>query len=281
MNESVAETPRTKKLTGSERENTCGAPLVLALGVNGLRQEIVVEEGEEFRVVTEVGHKRWTLSGQVGQIVEGVVAVDLTVEADDVATKVTDGEMHSQLKLRVNEYLGVSHGGRTIIVRSPWIRRGLDRVLVLAQSLTKRNAGFYAALTYLGQLGPAAKKAVPGLIDVLKKENESLHDEDYNTAHHMAAEALGKIGTEAKPAVPELLKLLKASNGHVRVAAALSLWRIAKHPQAIPVLNEALKDRNKFVRIAAAEAQRVIAEDGSDAAVPASSDSIPAPPDRG
>jgi HEAT repeat protein len=58
-----------------------------------------------------------------------------------------------------------------------------------------------------------------------------------------AAESLGKIGPNAKAAIPALLRLLRDRHGVVRVAAAESLWRIARHPSAITSLVSELRRR--------------------------------------
>lgn len=253
---------RAKQLSVIPLPKPIRPPLVLEFGVNALKQEIVVTEGQDFWVVTGVGQTRWTVAGKVGRIVDGIVTVDLVFQSRDT----TEGKASSQLKLKVDEYLGGGYGGLTIMIHRPWIRRGLDPVPVLVEALTKRDAGFYAAARYLAKLGPAAKAAVPELVKVLKSDNESLYGEPYNTAHQIAAETLGMIGPEARLAVPVLAEVLKDQNGHVRVAAGLALWRIGRHPTAIPALIEALKHENKSTRFVAIQAFEVIGVEAPTAA---------------
>ena len=52
---------------------------------------------------------------------------------------------------------------------------------------------------------------------------------------------LGRFGPEAAAAVPMLEKALQNEDSLYRVQAALALWKILQHPQAIPTLRAALK----------------------------------------
>jgi HEAT repeat protein len=70
----------------------------------------------------------------------------------------------------------------------------------------------------LGQIGPAAKEAVPALIAVLKDEDSELRAS--------AATALGGIGPAAKEAVPALSVALKDKDKRVREIAASALRKI-------------------------------------------------------
>ncbi len=54
-----------------------------------------------------------------------------------------------------------------------------------------------SAATALGSIGPAARTAVPGLIEILKKDGDH-----FNRA--FAAAALGRIGAGSRPAIPAL-----------------------------------------------------------------------------
>ena len=101
-----------------------------------------------------------------------------------------------------------------------------------------------AAANALGNIGPAAKEAVPALIAALKNSNLIIQNS--------AKKALGKIGLEA---VPALIAALKDSYWHVREAAADALGNIGPAAKdAVPALIAALKDSNKFVRRATAYA---------------------------
>ncbi len=118
----------------------------------------------------------------------------------------------------------------------------------------------HAAVT-LGQIGPAAKDAVPHLVELLKDP-----DADVRWA---AAGALGMIGAAAKDAVPHLVELLKDSNTDVHRAAADALRGIGAEKDAVPHLVELLKDPKLlwYVRRAAADALGQIGPEAK-AAVP-------------
>jgi HEAT repeat protein len=71
------------------------------------------------------------------------------------------------------------------------------------------------AATALGNIGPAARTAVPALTRSLRDADEEVRGE--------AAEALGRIGGEAKSAVGELVQLLNDQRRAVRRRAATAL----------------------------------------------------------
>src|SRR5262249_17257568 len=71
----------------------------------------------------------------------------------------------------------------------------------------------------LGEIGPAAKAAVPALISALK-------DQDWEV-RRATANALGKIGPAPKDAVPGLMVALKDPESVVRSSAAAALKEIA------------------------------------------------------
>jgi hypothetical protein len=98
-----------------------------------------------------------------------------------------------------------------------------------------------AALT-LGQIKPAAKTAVPGLIELLK-------DTDWQ-ARCDAASALGKIGLDFKTAIPALTESLKDKDGKVRSLAAWALWETSDHKAkiAITTLTDLHRDKDATVR---------------------------------
>jgi len=89
------------------------------------------------------------------------------------------------------------------------------------------------AAVALGQLGPAAKEAVPALLEALQDPAREVRVQ--------AASALGKIGPVHPRVVPALLAELEQEN--VREAAAQALVAIgpATHPQLLPALNRLLK----------------------------------------
>jgi HEAT repeat protein len=75
----------------------------------------------------------------------------------------------------------------------------------------------------LGNIGPAAKDAVPALTN-------ALHDVDHRVRGQAAA-ALGKMGTEAEDSMPALTEALKDKDADVRAKAEEALLRIRAIPQ--------------------------------------------------
>ena len=107
------------------------------------------------------------------------------------------------------------------------------------------NDRIYAAQE-LGEIGSAAKDAVPSLIKALKDEDE--------VVRICAAEALRRIG-ELKAQVSTLIELLKGTNKYVCALAAETLGKIGRAAKkAVPELREVLKDKEEKVRRAAANA---------------------------
>jgi HEAT repeat protein len=131
----------------------------------------------------------------------------------------------------------------------------------LIESLGKSEIGLRTrAARALGDLGPAAKAALPNLIDALQDPGSTLR--------YWAVRALGEIGSEAEAAVPYLIDALNDPDSDaVRSAAANALTRIDPRG-AVSVLIEALKDPDTSVRASAAYALGDIGPDAL-AAVPA------------
>ena len=103
----------------------------------------------------------------------------------------------------------------------------------------------------LGEMGPAAKDAVPALIKLCG-------DSDSDVRGH-AAEALGEMGPAAKDAVPALIKLCGDSDSDVRGHAAVALGEMGPDAKdAIPALKKLCGDSDSdgesYVRESAAEA---------------------------
>lgn len=93
----------------------------------------------------------------------------------------------------------------------------------------------------LGDLGPAAAKAVGALMQALKDKQ--------GVVRHFSAWALGKIGPDARGAASALVRCMKDKDGRVRHLAAWSLGEInAPASQAGPALVKAINDKNQLVR---------------------------------
>src|SRR5262249_48219681 len=74
----------------------------------------------------------------------------------------------------------------------------------------------WAAIDALGQIGPDAAAAVPALIEALKEAS----------TRGAAVDALGQLGSKARDAVPALEKVLKGDDVSIRWATASALVRI-------------------------------------------------------
>jgi HEAT repeat protein len=88
------------------------------------------------------------------------------------------------------------------------------------------------AICLLGQIGPLARAAVPGLM-------ERLRDSDAE-CRRGAVEALGKIGKDGEMD-DALVNLLEDSDGLVRVVAACQLSKSKRHPAALATLLAAMQ----------------------------------------
>jgi HEAT repeat protein len=107
---------------------------------------------------------------------------------------------------------------------------GAEAVPVLTAALTDEKARG-SAVRALGQLGPTAKSAAPGLTALLsEKDNELVSD---------AALALAAIGPDAAKAVPSLAGLLSKEDPGCRYAAVLALGRIGPTAKStVPALQK-------------------------------------------
>src|SRR5262249_49483764 len=95
-------------------------------------------------------------------------------------------------------------------------------------------------LRALGQIGPAARKAVPAMIT-------GLEDRDV-FVRVAAAQGLMMIGPDGRDAVPALLKALKDMELTVRQHALMALERFRLDVKALPALKEAARAEDVFTR---------------------------------
>jgi HEAT repeat protein len=108
----------------------------------------------------------------------------------------------------------------------------------------------------LGEIGPAAREAVPQLIDLVRSSKDREGFLNVN-----AAEALGKIGPAAASAIPVLIAALQSDDVRLATKAAEALGSIgAEAKAAIPALIEAMKITEKEHRDNYAEPLGKIAE---------------------
>ena len=132
-----------------------------------------------------------------------------------------------------------AYQGKTV---SQWIEVLKDK------DVRVRNAAAFV----LGQIGPAAKDAVPALSEALKDK------EGY--VRRAAVSALGRIGPAAKDAVPALMVALKHKNRRVRSYAANALGQIGPAAKAAGPALKAMSenDTNFHARTTAANALKQI-----------------------
>jgi HEAT repeat protein len=101
----------------------------------------------------------------------------------------------------------------------------------------------------LGKLGPAAKSAVPVLIETLNRERED------GSMVGCIAVTLGQIGPDARAAVPSLKEMLVRRDASISTSAALALWRIEKQKnEVLSVLTKKLEGKEEGDRWFAVEA---------------------------
>jgi HEAT repeat protein len=132
-------------------------------------------------------------------------------------------------------------------LRAQGAPKDVEELLVSLKS--EKVAERAAAARILGELGPVAKDAVPGL-------QEALADADKDV-RRSAARSLGDLGAASRPAVAPLGKCLKDPDAGVRQAAAYALGRIGD-PAAKPLLEAAKKDTNEGVKRAAKDALKAL-----------------------
>lgn len=133
-----------------------------------------------------------------------------------------------------------------------------EKVALLVKTLRQ---GEPKAAYLLGQMGPAAKDAIPVLIEMLQREprpGDSLADN--------SAIALGKIGAEAVPALIRVLQDKKATVAWPHAASALKAIGPPAR-EAVPALVEVAKAPNKDVLTPclAVDALGAIGPDAKDA----------------
>jgi hypothetical protein len=134
-----------------------------------------------------------------------------------------------------------------------------DAVPALAKALP--TSEWYAQVMIawaLTRMGPAAKDAVPALASVLTSTKDVWVKRE-------VAVAIGAVGPGAREALPQLTTALKDDNGFVRVAAATSLYQVARDPSGLPLLIEALKDPDIVGPRVAADALAEFGEGGKPA----------------
>ena len=138
------------------------------------------------------------------------------------------------------------------------------------------------AIETIGYFGPAARSAVPCLIQAINPPTtgEAKLDQTNAALRHLAAEALGRIGPEAAEAIPKLFPKTgdgRFENGQrhqLDFDMERALGRIGR--PAVPALIQALQSKDLEVRIFAVDALELMQDDATEA-VPALIAALDAP----
>ncbi len=105
----------------------------------------------------------------------------------------------------------------------------------------------WPAILALKELGPAAKDAVPTLLEILRKDADV-------SMRAQAALVLGEIGDDARGALPALRDAVKDESGWVREEAVLALENIGGEGAGVRALIDLLRDECAELRGWAASA---------------------------
>ena len=96
-----------------------------------------------------------------------------------------------------------------------------------AEANDRKSPAGVQALEALGDMGPAAKPAVPTLLELLQNPQLASTGRRWGPAHRAAViRTLGQIGPEAEAAVPALLTLVNIDDFFLRREVALALARM-------------------------------------------------------
>lgn len=109
----------------------------------------------------------------------------------------------------------------------------IDLVLPTLTAALAADETRWEAARSIEKLGPAAKEAVPQLVEALA--------DPANEYQQAVAEALGAIGPDAKAAAPALTKLLDHEDKWTRRAAGAALWNVAPEEAQRAGVPESLK----------------------------------------
>lgn len=121
----------------------------------------------------------------------------------------------------------------------PQAKEAIPLLTQTLQSPSREARG--CAVDALGRIGLDAQAAVPAIIAEVDLPKDHINYAPLADFRRVAARALGRIGIGATAAIPVLEKALQNEDPLYRVQAALALWSIASHPQAVPTLQAALK----------------------------------------
>ncbi len=196
-------------------------------------QQLLADESASVRAVALSALAEFgPLAGKTIPAVCGMINDDSTIVRSAAARALGQiGEGSDEAVHALMDAIDDPHGGVTIQAANSLSQLGTTGVPALIRLLDKPHYRDLA-VTVLGEIGPAAKTAVPALVALLKTDNEQLRRESFI--------ALATIGPAATVAVPALLKILKDPKAGVsRGGAAYVLGHIGEQA-SVPVLKEIL-----------------------------------------
>jgi HEAT repeat protein len=149
------------------------------------------------------------------------------------------------VKLGCVHYTGTGSFGFDQSVKMALVQIGGPSVPALLEILNGPDEAMrVCAAEALGEIGPAARDAVPRLIQTVERPDDS-RDGDILWRH--AIDALGKIGPDAKAAVPTLMDLLGPEGDRADVGIVVALDRLGSPPSA-KLVDMFVHDADDFVR---------------------------------
>jgi HEAT repeat protein len=138
-----------------------------------------------------------------------------------------------------------------------------DAVPLLVQAIQSPSLEVRSsAIDALGRMGPHAAQAVPAIIKEVDLPKNHINYAPLAQFRRLAARALGRIGPQAKEAVPVLKQALENEDPVYGIEAALSLWRIAQYEKTVSFLESVIQGNDP---VAAYEAVMALSEMGPEA----------------
>ncbi|MDA1015541.1 MAG: HEAT repeat domain-containing protein [Planctomycetota bacterium] len=224
---------------------TVAQPLVIEFAyLGGIGQEIAVAEGTEFEVTTRGHGDHLKASGRIGRVQDEQVELVLTLHAGERQNEAgAKGRRLYYESLPLGRFHGLGNVRGNPYLDSVWVRRGVDPVPALLVNLRRLDKNSLLGASYAKKLRGDASGLIPELIrvaqggdDVVRKAS-ALRDVELQELRRVCATALGHVG-QGSPKTARALQTILAGDDddRLRIAAAISLWKIAKHQDALTFL---------------------------------------------
>lgn len=242
-------------------------PLVIEFEyLNGIRQEIAVAEGTEFKVITRGHGDQLKASGRIGRVHDEQVELVLTLHAGERQNETgAKGRRLYYESLPLGRFQRLGNVRGNPYLDSVWVRRGVDPVPTLLANLRRLDKNSLLAAWYIKKLRGDASGLIPELIRVTQGNDDvvgkasSLKDVELQELRRVCATALGHVAQDSPKAAGALQAILAGDDDdRLRIVAAVSLWKIAKHHDALTCLVGILRSPHGYVRRSALDALAVI-----------------------